>query len=187
MVVKGALYALDWRAAGKVGGVPPGAPLHEHAGSSPGGQGSGGGHHCCPARGPGLSLSLRGPGLRAERGCCGQAASHKVISYGPPAVYTSLKGQSSPLYKGPRTWSPCSEQVRDQSGISPPLSPNHPWASLRSPASGPPHVTSPKGCLSVFMTQQVASLRRRDPRGPFPASGATPSLLPYPVGPLGPA
>ena len=133
MVVKGALCALDWRAAGKVGGVPPRALLHEHAGSSPGGQGSGGRHHCCPARGPGLSLSLRGPGLRAERGCCGQAASHKVISYGPPAIYTSLKGQSSPLYKGPRTWSPCSGQVRDQSGISPPLSPNHPWASPRSP------------------------------------------------------
>lgn len=186
MWVERVLCALDGWAAGKVGEGPPRAPLREHAGSSPGGQGGRGLHHCCPARGSWSLPLLSGTRAESQEGLLWAGGKPIRSRYSPPALYTSLKGQSLPLYKGLRTWSPCSEQVRDQSRISPPRLPTMGF-SAKCEASGPPHMTSPKGCLSVFMPQQVASLRRSDPRAPFPALGASPSLLPYPVGPSGPA
>lgn len=128
MWVEGVLCALDGQAAGKVGEGPPRAPLHEHAGSSLGGQGGRGLHHCCPARGSWSLPLLSGTRAESQEGLLWAGGKPIRSRYSPPALYTSLKGQSFlPLYKGLRTWSPCSEQVRDQSRISAPPapSPNH--------------------------------------------------------------
>lgn len=179
MWVKGVLCALDGWVAGKVGGGPPRAPLREHAGSSPGGQGGG------PARGSWSLPLLSGTRAESRDGLLWAGGNPVRSCYGPPAVYTSLKGQSLPLYKGLRTWSPCSEQVRDQSRISPLLSPNHGLlCKVRGLGSSPRDLAKglPECCDDTrwLLSKEVT-------QGPFPASGATPSLLPHPAGPSGPA
>lgn len=137
-----------------------------------------------PARGSWSLPLLSGTRAESRDGLLWAGGNPVRSCYGPPAVYTSLKGQSLPLYKGLRTWSPCSEQVRDQSRISPLLSPNH-WllCKVRGLRSSPRDLSKglPECCDDTrWLLSEVT-------QGPFPASGATPSLLLHPAGPSGPA